>query len=192
MVATVRETAVAEWARLAKALDDPELGRRLDDAGAAVIEALGRGHKLLLAGNGGSAAMANHVAAEFSGKCVQDRAPLPAISLAESVTGVTAIGNDYGFDEVFARGVRAHGRPGDVLLAMSTSGESPNVRRALAVARELGLVTILLTGERGAHLTDVAHHLLAAPASSTPRVQEVHLLWTHAWCEVVDALWAER
>lgn len=182
--------ARSDWVRLAAALAEPGLVGAVDAAGAAVMAAVGGGHTVLVAGNGGSAAMSSHVAAEFAGRCVRDRDPLPALSLAESSTSLTAIGNDYGFDQVFARGVRAHGRPGDVLIVMTTSGSSPNIAAALAVARERGLVTIVLTGVRGAQLAGHADHLLVVPSDYTPRIQEVHLMWTHAWCEAVDHVWA--
>lgn len=182
-------SAVADWAALSAALADPSLVAQVQEAGVALLNALAAGHSLLVAGNGGSASMSSHVAAEFAGKCVRDRDPLPALNLAESPTAVTAIGNDYGFEEVFARGVRAHGRPGDVLLVMTTSGSSPNILSALEAARARGLRTIALTGERGVGLTMVADHTLVAPSDYTPRIQEVHLMWCHAWCEAIDHAW---
>ena len=180
--------ARAAWSQILPRLDDPELVQAVNAAGRALMSALAEGHQLLILGNGGSAAMSSHVAAEFAGKCVIDREPLPAISLAESSTAVTAVGNDYGFDQVFVRGVRAHGREGDVLLAMSTSGTSPNVLAALEAASDRGMTTILLTGESAPEAG--ANHVLRAPCSYTPRIQEVHLLWCHAWCEGVDTAWA--
>lgn len=179
---------VAAWRDLASALSDPGLRADVEAAGRAVVQALAGGSTLLVCGNGGSAAMASHVAAEFVGKCVQDRPPLPALSLAESISSLTAVGNDYGFDQVFVRALGALGRRGDVLLAMSTSGRSPNVLAALDLARELGITTILMTGERGADLAGRADHLLVVPSGHTARIQEVHLLWAHAWCESIDAL----
>lgn len=180
------DAGVAAWARLAQDLARPQLRSEVDAAGRVVLDALRAGGTLLVAGNGGSAAIASHVAAEFLGKCVRDRHPLPALSLAESHSSLTAIGNDYGFDQVFLRGVQAFGRPGDVLLAMSTSGTSPNVVAALDEARGRGLATILMTGAKGAAQGHLADHLLVVPSPETPRVQEVHLLWAHAWCEAVD------
>lgn len=180
--------AIRSWQELAVALAAPELTARIDAAGAAVVSALAAGGALLVAGNGGSAAIASHMAAEFIGKCVQDRAPLPAINLAESLSSITAVANDYGYDQVFARGILAHGRPGDVFLAMTTSGTSPNVLVALDAARKRGLVTIVLTGAKGESLHGRADHVLVVPSDQTPRIQEVHMLWTHAWCEAVDAL----
>lgn len=180
------DAGIAAWVRLAQQVGEPRLRSSVDAAGRVVLEALRAGGTLLVAGNGGSAAISSHVAAEFLGKCVQDRHPLPAISLAESHSSLTAIGNDYGFDQVFLRGVQAFGRPGDVLLAMSTSGTSPNIVAALEEARRRGVATILMTGAKGAGQADLADHLLVVPSEETPRIQEVHMLWAHAWCEAVD------
>lgn len=187
-VASAAVDAVESWQELAAGLSAPDLTERVDAAGSALVNALVDGGALLVAGNGGSAAIASHVAAEFIGKCVQDRAPLPAINLAESLSSITAVANDYGYDQVFARGILAHGRPGDVFLAMTTSGTSPNVLAALDAAAARGLVTIVLTGAKGEGLHGRADHVLIAPSDQTPRIQEVHMLWAHAWCEAVDAL----
>lgn len=180
------DAGIAAWGDLAAQIAAPASRDRAHAAGEDVLGALRAGRTLLVAGNGGSAAIASHVAAEFLGKCVRDRHPLPAISLAESHSSLTAIGNDYGFDQVFRRGVQAFGRPGDVLLAMSTSGSSPNILAALDEARGLGLTTILMTGAKGAERQEHADHLLVVPSVETPRIQEVHMLWAHAWCEAVD------
>lgn len=187
-VAAVSADAVRAWQDLAAALSAPELTAQVDAAGAALVGALAGGGALLVAGNGGSAAIASHIAAEFIGKCVQDRPPLPSINLAESLSSVTAVANDYGYDQVFSRGVQAHGRPGDVFLAMTTSGTSPNVLAALDAATQRGLITIVLTGAKGEGLHGRADHVLIVPSDQTPRIQEVHMLWAHAWCEAVDAL----
>lgn len=192
LVARQLDAGIAAWATLAEQISAPELRSGVAAAGRVVVDALRAGGTLLVAGNGGSAAIASHVAAEFLGKCIQDRHPLPAISLAESHSSLTAIGNDYGFDQVFLRGVQAFGRPGGVLLAMSTSGTSPNVVAGLAEARRLGLATILMTGAKGAGQAGLADHLLVVPSSETPRIQEVHMLWAHAWCEAVDLAAQER
>lgn len=189
MIAQLHGRAVSAWQELVVALEQPELVAEVDAVGTVLMDALAAGHRLWVVGNGGSAAMASHVAAEFAGRCIADRQPLPAMSLADSSAAVTAIANDYGFEHVFARAVRAMGRTGDVLLAMSTSGTSPNIVNALAAGRELGLVTVLLTG-RAAPSDIQADHVLKAPTDQTPRIQEVHLLWTHAWCEAVDTAWA--
>lgn len=179
---------IADWASLAGALAAPELTAAVRAAGEDLIAALVAGRTLLIAGNGGSAAIASHVAAEFVGKCIHDRDPLPAVNLAESLASVTAISNDYGYAEVFTRGVAAHGRRGDVFVAMSTSGTSPNIVAALETASRRGLRTIALTGAGGAALAGRVDHLLVVPSRSTPRIQEVHMLWTHAWCEAVDVV----
>ena len=192
LVARQLDAGIAAWATLAEQISAPELRSGVEAAGRVVVDALRAGGTLLVAGNGGSAAIASHVAAEFLGKCIQDRHPLPAISLAESHSSLTAIGNDYGFDQVFLRGVQAFGRPGDVLLAMSTSGTSPNVVAGLAEARRRGVATILMTGANGAGQGDLADHLLVVPSNETPRIQEVHMLWAHAWCEAVDLAAQER
>ena len=186
LVARRLDSGIAAWADLATQAAAPAVREPVDAAGRAVVAALASGRTLLVAGNGGSAAIASHVAAEFLGKCVRERHPLPAISLAESHSSVTAIGNDYGFDQVFLRGVQAFGHPGDVLLAMSTSGTSANVLAALAEGRRRGLVTILMTGAQGEGRHGHADHLLVVPSTQTPRIQEVHMLWAHAWCEAVD------
>ena len=187
-VAAASGDAGRSWQELATALSATDLTERVDAAGTALVGALAAGGALLVAGNGGSAAIASHIAAEFIGTCVQDRAPLPALNLAESLSSVTAIANDYGYDQVFTRGILAHGRPGDVLLAMTTSGTSPNILAALDVAAQRGLLTIVLTGAKGEGLHGRADHVLVVPSDQTPRVQEVHMMWAHAWCEAVDAL----
>lgn len=182
------DAGVDAWLRLAEALREPELSAQVRAAGEALVGSLAEGGKVLVAGNGGSAAIASHVAAEFIGKCIHDRAPLPAVNLAESLSSVTAIGNDYGYEHVFDRGVRALARPGDVYLAMSTSGRSANIVRSVATAREMDVTTIAMTGLGGEHLRDDVDHLLVVPSVETPRIQEVHMLWAHAWCEAVDVL----
>lgn len=179
---------ISAWATLAEALATPELVRQVNQAGSALVAALASGGKVMVAGNGGSAAIASHIAAEFLGKCVHDRSPLPAINLAESLSSLTAIANDYGYEHVFERGIKAFGQPGDVYLAMSTSGTSPNVVRSLKLAQASGLVTIAMTGESGEGLREDVDHLLVVPSCETPRIQEVHMLWAHTWCEAVDDL----
>lgn len=179
------DAALESWRQVVVDLRAPGLREAVEQAGAVIVSALAAGRKILVAGNGGSAAEGSHIAAEFAGRCVRDRVPLPAICLADSVASLTAIGNDYGFTEIFARAVRAHGRPGDVLLALTTSGASANIVAALRSARDQGLVTIALTGPHGLGGGE-ADLVLPAPVASTPRIQEVHLLWAHAWCEAVD------
>jgi phosphoheptose isomerase len=168
--------------------------RRLDDWGERLAEILTRGGRLLAAGNGGSAAQAQHLTAEFTGRFYADRAPYSASALHTDTSAVTAIANDYGYEEVFARQVSAHGRPGDVLLALSTSGRSPNLLRAASVAQDLGLLTWALTGPMPnplAALCDeaVSVHCPAggdAPAL-TATVQEAHEVALHLICLAFDS-----
>src|SRR5437867_1425791 len=152
-----------------------------------VAEALAAGRKLLLFGNGGSAADAQHLAAEFVGRFQRERRPLRAIALTTDTSALTAIANDYGYDEVFARQVRALGAPGDVALAISTSGRSPSVLRAVAACRELGIEIIGLTGGDGGTLAGLADLCLRVSASThAARIQETHILIGHVLCELVD------
>jgi D-sedoheptulose 7-phosphate isomerase len=160
----------------------------LEQAIALIAAALRDGHKLLLFGNGGSAADAQHIAAEFVNRFKIERAPLPAISLTTDTSALTSIANDYGYAEVFAKQVRALGRPGDVALAISTSGKAVNVLRAVAVCKRIGVRTIALTGGSGGKLAQVADLVLRAAATTeTARIQETHILVGHVICELVDA-----
>jgi len=145
------------------------------------------GGGLLVAGNGGSAAEAQHLAAELVGKLRDDRAPLSAIALCAETSSLTALGNDYGFDEVFARQVRAHGRPGDILLLLSTSGRSANLVRAARAGRELGLRCWAFTGPTPNPLADACTDVLAVPSPDSQVVQELHLVSAHILCAYVDA-----
>jgi phosphoheptose isomerase len=156
------------------------------DAAAAIIEALGSGGKLLVFGNGGSAADAQHVAAEFVGRFERERAGMAAIALTTDASVMTSVANDYSFDRVFARQVEALGRPGDVALGISTSGASPNVVAALVAAREQGLKTIALTGADGGAAGRAAAIHVNVPSASTARVQEVHRTLLHVICDIVE------
>ncbi len=160
----------------------------LEQAIELVAAALRDGHKLLLFGNGGSAADAQHIAAEFVNRFKIERVPLPAISLTTDTSALTSIANDYGYAEVFAKQVRALGRPGDVALAISTSGQAINVLRAVAVCKRIGVRTIAFTGGSGGKLATVADLVLRAAATTeTARIQETHILAGHVICELVDA-----
>lgn len=156
-------------------------------AAELLIKAFKAGHKLLACGNGGSAADAQHFAAEFVCKYAKDRKPLPAIALTVDTSAITAIGNDYGFEHIFSRQIKALGRKGDVLVALSTSGTSKNILNAIHEAKELGLQVVLLTGSRGKG-TQGADVVIAVPSEETARIQEVHELIYHAWCEYVDSV----
>lgn len=184
----VSRTAV-EWTELAPRLLDPALLDRVAAAGEAISTSLQQEGRILFAGNGGSASVASHLAAELVGRCVRDRAALSGLSLADSASTLTALGNDHGYETIFERGVSAFGRRGDVLVAMTTSGTSPNVLRAMTRAAELGIVTIAMTGTRGEAFAASGDHGLVVPSASTQRVQEVHLAWGHAWCEAIDERW---
>ncbi|MEU4221111.1 SIS domain-containing protein [Actinoplanes sp. NPDC026623] len=147
---------------------------------------LGRGGRLLVAGNGGSAAEAQHLAAELVGRLRAERIPLSAIALTPDSSAVTAISNDYGYDEVFARQVRAHGRPGDVLIVLSTSGRSPNLLAAVRDAKRCGLRTWAMTGPGPNPLADACDEALRCPSEESQVVQELHLVSVHVMCEYVD------
>jgi D-sedoheptulose 7-phosphate isomerase len=163
-----------------------ELPASVAVAARALTDALRRGRKVLACGNGGSAADAQHFAAELVGRFARERDPLPAIALTTDSSALTAIANDYGVEAIFERQVRALGAPGDVLLAISTSGNSANVRAAVAAARERGLTTIALTGATGGELAAACEHAIRAPANATARVQEAHVAVIHAICVAVD------
>jgi D-sedoheptulose 7-phosphate isomerase len=151
-----------------------------------LIKALRQGNKALLFGNGGSAADAQHIAAEFVGRFGFDRPALPALALSVNTSCVTAIGNDYGFDQVFSRQIEAIARPGDVAIGITTSGKSPNVLRAVTAARKIGLHTVGLTGRSGGKLKECVDHCICVPSDETPRIQECHILVGHIISELVE------
>jgi len=158
----------------------------LDRMADAVTQAIRSGGKLLIAGNGGSAGDAQHIAAEFTGRMLYDRAPLAAIALHVDTSALTAIGNDYGFVHVFERQVQALARPGDLVLGLSTSGRSDNVLRALAAGRAMGLVTMGFTGASGGMMAAHTDLLLRAPSTLTPVIQQVHMVAGHLLCALVE------
>jgi D-sedoheptulose 7-phosphate isomerase len=174
------------------AVADSEYITAIEQAEDVIYEAFASGHKLLVFGNGGSSADAQHVAAEFVGRFAAERRPLPAIALTTNQAILTAWSNDYSFDDVFARQVEALGAAGDVAFGISTSGTSPNVVNALRRARERGLRTIGLTGSGGRTLAELCDVLLEVPLTSTARVQEVHLVTYHAICGAVEARLVQR
>jgi D-sedoheptulose 7-phosphate isomerase len=166
------------------------LGNALVDAIARlsdqVVESVRAGGKVILFGNGGSAADATHLAAEFVGRFAFDRDPMPALSLSDNVSAVTAIGNDYAYDLTFARQVKALGAPQDVAIGLSTSGSSPNVLNAMRVAREKQMFTAAFTGVKGAEMAGLADLAVVIPSASTARIQEGYMLCAHIMCEVVE------
>ena len=175
-----------EGARLKTLLAGGEATEFCVKAAEIVSETFREGKKVLLLGNGGSASDAQHIAAEWTGRLLNDRKALPAIALTANSSDLTAIGNDYGFDRVFSRLVEAHGQTGDVLLAISTSGESPNVVEAILEARRRGLTSIGLTGKAGGGVAKQANLAFTVPSDHTGRIQECHISILHAICEIVD------
>ncbi len=151
-----------------------------------IMRALKEGHKVLLFGNGGSATDASHIAAEFVGRYHKDRMPLPAIALGSDPAAVTCIANDYGYDELFARQVKAHGQKGDIAIAISTSGNSPNVLKGVEAARACGLTTIGWTGHKGGRLAGLVDHAFVVPSTVTARIQESHITLGHVLCELIE------
>ncbi len=168
-------------------LEDPVLLARIGEATTLVVVALKSGHKVLFCGNGGSAADAQHLAAELSGKFYLDRDPLPAEALHCNSSYLTAVGNDFGYDQVYSRMIRGFGHPGDVLIALSTSGNSKNVINALREAELAGMVRIGMTGATGGAMKDHCQCLLNMPSTDTPRIQEAHILVGHILCQLVES-----
>ena len=159
----------------------------IERAGEMICEALSKGHKILLCGNGGSAADAQHIAAELVGRYELRRRGWPAIALNTDTSALTAISNDYGYEEVFARQVQALASNADILIALSTSGKSANVIRAVEKAKEIGCKTIALSGAGGEPLASLCDQAIVVPSERTSRVQEAHITIGHLWCEMVDA-----
>jgi D-sedoheptulose 7-phosphate isomerase len=173
-------------AALERATQDATLRATANEIAAAIITALRSGNKLLIIGNGGSAADAQHIAAEIVGRYKQDRPGWAAIALTTDTSALTSIANDYGFEQVFARQIEGLGLRGDVLLALSTSGRSPNILAALRSARKRGLVTIGFTGSKGQALGALCDHLLVAPSDDTPVIQQIHLTIAHGICDEIE------
>ncbi|MHC2147794.1 D-sedoheptulose 7-phosphate isomerase [Pseudomonas sp. 210_17 TE3656] len=167
-------------------LADGPLQAKLEKSAEACIESLRAGGKILLAGNGGSAADAQHIAGEFVSRFAFDRPGLPAIALTTDTSILTAIGNDYGYEKLFARQVQALGNKGDVFIGYSTSGKSPNVLLAFEEARARGLLCIGLTGNRGGPMHDLCDYVLDVPSADTPKIQEGHLVLGHILCGLVE------
>jgi D-sedoheptulose 7-phosphate isomerase len=163
----------------------------IERTGQVICDALLGGHKILLCGNGGSAADAQHIAAELVGCYEKRRRSWPAIALTTDTSALTAISNDFSFDEVFARQVAGLAQPGDVLIAISTSGKSHNILKAVATAAELGCQTIALTGAAGEPLASSCNFAVVVPVNRTSRVQEAHITIGHLWCEMVDQVTPE-
>jgi D-sedoheptulose 7-phosphate isomerase len=177
---------VRSLAALERANGDAALLATAQAIAAAVIGALRSGNKVLLVGNGGSAADAQHIAAEIIGRYKQERPAWAAIALTTDTSALTAIGNDYGFEQIFARQIEGLGQRGDLLLALSTSGRSPNILAALRTARARGLVTIGFTGSKGEALGALCDHLLVSPSDDTAVIQQIHLAFAHGICAEIE------
>ncbi len=171
---------------LTKAVRSTELLATTHTIARVVADALKSGNKLLLIGNGGSAADAQHIAAEIVGRYKQERAGWAAIALTTDTSALTAIANDYGFEQVFARQVQGLAKRGDVLFALSTSGRSPNILAAIKVARDLGVTTVGFTGAKGEGMRASCDHLFVSPTDDTPVIQQVHMTAMHAICDEVE------
>jgi D-sedoheptulose 7-phosphate isomerase len=170
-----------------KAMDDPEFTKVTLNIVDRVSDALAQGRKLLLAGNGGSAADAQHIAGEFLSRLNYDRPPTAAIALTTDTSVLTAIGNDYGYDQVFERQILGLGAAGDVFIAISTSGRSPNILRAITAAKEKQLVVVGFTGSAGGEMKACCDICLRAPSDSTPLIQQIHITAAHIICGLVEA-----
>ena len=182
-IATHLESSLAA---LQRANRDNTLLEVAREIARAMIAALRSGNKILIIGNGGSAADAQHIAAEIVGRYRRDRSAWAAIALTTDTSALTSVANDYGFEQIFARQVEGLGRRGDVLLALSTSGKSPNILAALRIARERELVTAGFTGSNDGNLRALCDHLLLAPSDDTPVIQQIHLAVAHGICDEIE------
>lgn len=168
-------------------LNNPKLIQLLSKSVNAIINTFKNGGTFFAAGNGGSASDAQHMVAEFVGRFYYDRAPLRAFALNTNSSNLTCLGNDYGYDSIFSRQLEAYSKKGDIFLAISTSGNSKNIIKAVEAAKDLGVTTIGLTGERGGRLLEFCDWTLQAPSSDTARIQESHIMLCHVICEMVEA-----
>lgn len=182
IVSILRQSVATKEAVLA----DPGLLERIGAATTAIVAAFQEGKKVLFCGNGGSAADAQHLAAEFSGRFYTDRAPLPSEALHCNSSYMTAVANDYGYEFVYSRMVQALGSKGDVLVSLSTSGQSKNIIEAMKVARERGMINIALTGEGGGTMAGLSDILIDVPSKDTPRIQESHITIGHIICQLTE------
>lgn len=190
---TIIKNNITESIQLSQAiLENSELIKSIDLACETIIKQMSKGKKLLICGNGGSAADAQHIASEFTGKYYLDRAPLNAEALHTDTSYLTAVANDYGFDHVYARMVQAKATSGDILIGMSTSGNSNNVVNALQKAKELGVFTIGFGANKGGKMKASCDIFIGVPSQNTPRIQEMHLLVGHTMCEIVEAYFNKK
>lgn len=186
MQARIKEVLQSSIAVKEQILKDPELLNSIEKAAFEITEAFLRGNRVYFCGNGGSAADAQHLAAEFSGRYYYDRPPLDAEALHVNTSYITAVGNDYSFEEIYSRLIKAKGIKGDVLVALSTSGNSKNIIRAIAEARITGMTVIGFSGESGGNMKHSCDLLINVPSADTPRIQEAHITIGHIICEIVE------
>jgi len=173
-------------------LEDPALPELVANMGSMLVARYRAGNKLLVAGNGGSAADAQHIAAEFVSRFNFDRPALPALALTTDTSILTAVGNDYGYEQLFRRQIEANAVAGDVFLAISTSGNSANILRALEVCRDKGVTSFGLTGESGGEMRELCDYCICVPSNDTPRIQEAHILIGHTFCAMVELALFEK
>lgn len=167
-------------------LQDEQLLKTIEVVTSLILQAFKDGNKVLFCGNGGSAADAQHLSAEFSGRFYKDRRPLPSEALHCNTSYLTAVANDYGYDEVYSRMVAGIGQKGDVLVALSTSGNSVNITKALQTAGEIGMITVGFTGESGGKMKPICDYTFCIPSADTPRIQEAHIMIGHIICQLVE------
>ncbi len=188
---TIRSLITASIETKQKMLLDDHITDTLHDVTAAVVTALKNGNKLLFCGNGGSAADAQHLSAEFTGRFYKDRHALPAEALHVNTSYLTAVANDYSYDVVYSRMVTGIGHKGDVLFGLSTSGNSLNIMNAIEAAKEKGMITVGLTGESGGKMKVICDYMLNVPSTDTPRIQESHILLGHIICQLAEEQYFE-
>lgn len=183
----IKEILEASIETKRKLMNDAVLMETIEKVTQAIVTAFSNGNKVLFCGNGGSAADAQHLAAEFSGRFYSDRDPLPSEALHCNSSYMTAVANDYGYDLVYSRIVKGTGRPGDVIVGLSTSGNSVNIIKAMEEARKIGMIIVVFTGEGGGKLRSMCDHLINVPSNDTPRIQESHITVGHIICELVES-----
>jgi len=183
---SIKATLQESIAVKASILNDPSLIQKISEVTTLLIETFQQNGKVLFCGNGGSAADAQHLAAEFSGRFYKDRQPLPSEALHVNTSYLTAVANDYGFEHVYSRMIKGIGKSGDVLIGLSTSGNSQNIIQAFRVARSLGMICVGFTGQTGGLLAAESDILLNIPSNDTPRIQESHITVGHILCELVE------
>lgn len=186
MIQMIRSLIESSIETKQKLLQDDKIAETVEEITKAIVAAFKNGNKLLLCGNGGSAADAQHLAAEFTGRFYKDRQALPAEALHVNTSYLTSVANDYSFDVVYSRMVTGIGNKGDLLIGLSTSGNSINIIKALEAAKEKGMITVGFTGETGGKMKNMCDHLINIPSDDTPRIQESHILLGHIICQLAE------